>query len=294
MKTTKSFKITALALAFAVCAALSAACAPPDNGQGAGDATEPPQSVLPAARSFSPDDVTAVYVAGYTRMIMDSAASAGQMIVLFKNGVICIYCAFCHPMMGAGGDIYEGTYTLTDGVLSASYTADGREYSFECDTAGGAFRAQLYLLVAMGNDNENTGGAAGMNFVNIAPPRVAGGDKIYIGALNAEPNYAYCMVMQAETFTVYANYGGAVGSFGGAYEIEEAVFPVVPKITLTYDAVAIEGDRITDTVLLGGENKSVSAEYTGDAVLFSVKFELGTDAAAHLFVPVALVGEKPA
>jgi hypothetical protein len=216
-------------------------------------------------------DVLASYVASLSSYVASDYMVRGQQVTLLYDGTVKIYCSFWHPMMGSGNAVYQGEYTLTEAAggaqtLNAAYKltpADTEERSFTAQIQNGRFRASIYHLRGL-VDDESEDSVKGLTFYETAAPEIdETPDGLYLGALAQDSAvYAYILTYKGAEFDLFFNHGGVIGKLSGAAEFIAGTLTTSDILRLTYDVKEISGGVLTDGTVTGGAGKITEIDTT--------------------------------
>ncbi|MDR2090858.1 MAG: hypothetical protein LBP62_04310 [Clostridiales bacterium] len=281
-------KLLILVLCAAAAVFSFAACDNKDKPGDKGKTDEPPETEIPDdgnGLTPNPKTAAAVFVGAYAKSNPAMGLFyASQTVVLYQDGTMEIYGALTSASVGHAAETYGGSYTLTDNpdgtkTLDAVYIAgeEGGERSLNAQIdQNGKFRAQIYLVHNMPNDDTNEDGKNGLTFYQIetvSPP--SGAEYYYAGKLSYEgKGYAYLLVLDKKGgFSGYASEEGEMKTFEGTYSVQRGA-AVFDNSTITFSYP---------------EGAGLTADYNDENILYWV-FNNGS---AELNVPLVrlIIGE---
>jgi hypothetical protein len=280
----KTISIFFLIILAAVCLTF-AACADRSGGDNGGDddkSGEQTETVKPAAATF---------VGAYSKVNAMGLLQGVQVLTLYGDGTLRIYCGFTSAMGGYASDTYSGEYSLTEkeggNEILASYTVGENTHDFTVNVLGGKFRTQIYMIMNMPDDETNEGGVPGLTFYQTETVSLAfGAEYYYAGTLKHNACiYAYCMALNEDkSFSAYISSDGVFGVVSGSYEIKKGRTVLDDdNIIFTYDIKAIGDGMLTSETVLAGAK--CTSNFNDDNA-FTCFFKIGDVEAEPLNISV--------
>lgn len=233
--------------------------------------------------------LTASYLGGYMKLGHAMGDISGrQLLNLYEDGSCKIFLAFSMSIQSSSA-VYNGTYTLEQNLLQVAYThptnSGDEEKSFEAQIEGGKFRAQIYMIMSMPNDDSDIN-VPGLNFYRVPNTEVVQGTTQYMGTVETGAEYvAAVLTLKSDTdFSVALTTSEASGVIGGSYVVKRDNEDNW-VLTLTYDIKTIADGAITDVTAEGGGGYSQSFLYNNDEN-FVCTFKIGGVGAPSLNISI--------